>query len=178
MNLYLRLLILFIRSRFKPRLGLMDKSVLKFYVLPSDLDINMHMNNGRFNSIMDLGRVDIMLRTGFLKIMHQRKWLGVVGSIHTRFRRPLKLFQAYELQSQVIYWDDKWTWIEHKMYSPGKLKGKLKGKLICSALVQTIILKKGEHVSTEEIHQLLAFDKPSPKITDEISHLEKFEPLK
>ena len=164
----------------------MDKSVLKFYVLPSDLDINMHMNNGRFNSIMDLGRVDIMLRTGFLKIMHQRKWLGVVGSIHTRFRRPLKLFQAYELQSQVIYWDDKWTWIEHKMYSPielkgepkGELKGKLEGKLICSALVQTIILKKGQHVSTDELHQLLSFDKSSPKITDEISHLEKFEPLK
>jgi len=170
MNLYLRLLILFIKSRYKPRLGLMDKSVLKFYVLPNDLDINMHMNNGRFNSIMDLGRVDIMLRTGFLKIMHQRKWFGVVGSIHSRFRRPLELFQAYELQSQVIYWDEKWTWIEQKMYS--------EGKLISSALVQTIILKKGQHVSTDEIHQLLSFDRPSPKITDEIAHLEKFEPLK
>ncbi len=170
MNLYLRLIILFIRSRWKPQLDLVDKSVLRFHVLPNDLDINMHMNNGRFNSIMDLGRVDIMQRTGLLKILTQNKWFGVVGSIHTRFRRPLKLFQAYELHSQIIYWDEKWTWIEHKMYS--------NGKLISSALVQTLIRKKGANVPTLELLKMLSFDHSSPDITDEISHLEKFEPLK
>jgi len=170
MNLYLRLLILFIKSRWKPQLDLVDKSILKFYVLPTDLDINMHMNNGRFNSIMDLGRVDIMQRTGLLAVLRQRKWFGVVGSIHTRFRRPLKLFQAYELQSQIIYWDDKWTWVEHKMYS--------RDKLICSALVQTLIRIKGANVATPELLKLLSFDHASPNITDEILHLEKFEPLK
>jgi len=148
----------------------MDKSVLKFYVLPNDLDINMHMNNGRFNSIMDLGRIDIMQRTGLLKILTKNKWFGVVGSIHTRFRRPLKLFQAYELHSKIIYWDEKWTWVEHKMYS--------KKKLICSALVQTLIRKKTENVSTPELLKLLSFNHVSPSITSEISHLEKFKPLK
>lgn len=170
MNLYLRLLILFIKARWKPPLNLMDKSILNFYVLPSDLDINMHMNNGRFNSIMDLGRVDIMQRTGLLTLLRRKKWFGVVGSIHTRFRRPLKLFQAYELHSQIIYWDDKWTWIEHKMYSHNKL--------ISSALVQTLIRKKGANVSTPELLKLLSLNHSSPSITDEISHLEKFEPLK
>ncbi len=170
MNLYLRLLILFIRSRWKPQLDLTDKSILKFYVLPSDLDINMHMNNGRYNSIMDLGRVDIMQRTGLLKLLRQKRWFGVVGSIHTRFRRPLKLFQAYELHSQIIYWDNKWTWIEHNMYS--------NNKLISRALVQTLIRKKGANVSTPELLNLLSLSHTSPKIPEEISHLEKFEPLK
>lgn len=169
MNLYLRLLILFIKSRWKPRLDLMDKSVLNFYVLPNDLDINMHMNNGRFNSIMDLGRVDIMLRTGLLQMVYKKKWFGVVGSIHTRFKRPLKLFQAYKLHSQIIYWDDKWTWVEQKMYS--------QGKLVSSALVQTLIRRKGENVPTSELQELMGFDHPSPSITDEIKHLERFEPL-
>lgn len=170
MNLYLRLIILFIRSRWKPRLDLVAKSVLTFHVLPNDLDINLHMNNGRFNSIMDLGRVDIMQRTGLLKILSRNKWFGVVGSIHTRFRRPLKLFQAYELHSQIIYWDNKWTWIEHKMYS--------NNKLVSSALVQTLIRKKGANVPTSELLNLLSFDHITPAITDEISHLEKFKPLK
>lgn len=85
----------------------MDKSILIFYVLQNDLDINMHMNNDRFNSIMYLGRVDIMLISGLLHIVHKKKWFGVVGSIHTRFKRPLKLFQANELHSRIINWDDK-----------------------------------------------------------------------
>ncbi len=170
MNLYLRLLILLIKFRWKPKLDLMGKSILKFRVLPNDLDINMHMNNGRFNSIMDLGRVDIMLRTGLLQMITKKRWFGVVGSIHTRFRRPLKLFQHYELHSQIIYWDDKWSWLEHKMYS--------NNKLICSALVQTLIRKKGENVSTPELQKIMGFKHTSPEITDEIKHLEKFEPLK
>jgi len=170
MNLYFRLLILFIKSRWKPALDLMDKSILKFYVLPNDLDINMHMNNGRFNSIMDLGRVDILLRTGLLKIIHKKKWFGIVGSIHTRFKRPLKPFQAYELHSQIIYWDEKWTWVDQKMYS--------NGKLISSALVQTLIRKKDANVPTVELQQLMGVNYPTPSITNEIKHLEKFEPLK
>jgi len=170
MNLYFRLFILFIKSCWKPSLDLMDKSVLKFYVLPNDLDINMHMNNGRFNSIMDLGRVDILLRSGLLKIIYKKKWFAVVGSIHTRFKRPLKLFQAYELHSQLIYWDEKWSWIEQKMYSDGKL--------ISSALVQTLVRRKGENVPTSELQSLMGVNYPTPVITDEIKHLEKFEPLK
>ncbi|RDH84668.1 MAG: thioesterase [endosymbiont of Galathealinum brachiosum] len=169
MNLYLRLLILLIKSYWKPRLDLMDKSILKFYVLPNDLDINMHMNNGRYNSIMDLGRADIMLRTGLLRIIYRKKWFGLVGSIHTRFRRPLKPFQKYELHSQVIYWDDKWIWIEQKIFS--------KGKLISSALVQTIIRSKSKNIASPELMELMGFYYPSPEITEEIKHLQRFEPL-
>lgn len=169
MNLYLRLLILFIKFRWKSPLNLMDKSILKLYVLPNDLDIHMHMNNGRFNSIMDLGRVDIMLRTGLLQMVYKKKWIGVVGSIHTRFKRPLKLFQAYELHSQIIYWDNKWTWIEQKIFS--------NEKLVSSALVQTLIRKKGANVATPELQKLMGFNLKSPPITNEIKHLETFEPL-
>jgi len=166
MNLYLRLLILFIRAKWKPALKITDLSVLHFHVLPSDLDINMHMNNGRFNSIMDLGRVDIMLRSGLLKLIYRKGWQGVVGTIHTHFRRPLKCFQSYELHSQVVYWDNKWTWIEHKMYS--------QDKLICHALVQTLIRGKGENISNEKLQELMGFDIPSPEITADIAHLESF----
>lgn len=166
MNLYLRLLLLFIKSTWKPRLSIIDKSVLKFFVLPNDLDINMHMNNGRFNSIMDLGRVDIMLRTGLLKLVYRKGWFGVVGTIHTHFRRPLKLFQAYELHSQIIYWDDKWTWIEHKMFS--------KNKLICQAIVQTLIRGKGENISNAQLQKLMGHNISSPPITADISQLESF----
>jgi len=169
MNLYLRLIILFIRSYRKPRLALTEPSVLRFYVLPNDLDINMHMNNGRYNSFMDLGRMDIMIRTGILKTLYKNRWIGLVGSIHTRFRRPLKLFQVCELHSQVIYWDNKWTWIEQKIYS--------NGKLISSALVQTLVRSKGSNISSEELHRKMNFNIPAPEVSDEIRLLQKLNPL-
>lgn len=165
MNLYLRLIILLIKSRWKARLDIMDKSILAFRVLPNDLDINMHMNNGRFNSIMDLGRVDILLRTGLLNILLKNKWTGIVASIHTQFHRPLKIFQTYELHSQIVYWDEKWTWIEHKMYSHGKL--------VASALVQTIIRGKQGNIPNPELQSLLGINPISPPASAEIKHVKK-----
>ena len=169
MNLYLRLLILIIRSYWKPRLSITDVSTLKFYVLPNDLDINMHMNNGRYNSIMDLGRVDIMLRTGVLKTMYKKGWIGIVGSIHTKFIRPLKLFQAYELHSQIVYWDEKWTWIEQRIYS--------NNKLVSSSLVQTLVRSKEGNISSSNLQHAAGVCIDSPEISEQISLLYRMEKI-
>ncbi len=66
MNLFFRLLRLLLTARWRGRLGPLDESVLKLRVWPVDLDVNLHMNNGRYLSVMDLGRVDVILRTGLL----------------------------------------------------------------------------------------------------------------
>ena len=56
MNLYFRLLIRLWMTWIKPRpLGLLDTSELPGRVWPMDLDTNLHMNNGRYLSLMDLG---------------------------------------------------------------------------------------------------------------------------
>ena len=64
MNLYLRLVWLYARSRFRSRLAPQDTAVTPFRVWPSDLDTLWHMNNGKYLSIMDLGRMDLMMRSG------------------------------------------------------------------------------------------------------------------
>jgi len=166
MNLYIRLIILIIKSGFKPKLTLLDKSILKFYVLPNDLDFNMHMNNGRYNNIMDLGRIDIMLRTGLARLLRKKRWFGILGSIQTKYRRPLKLFQTYELHSQVIYWDEKWVWIEQEIYS--------NKKLIANALIQTLIRAKGENISVERLQQEMNISIQSGQITERIKHMKDY----
>ena len=47
-------------SRFGPRLGHWDVARTKFRVLPTDLDILKHMNNGVYLSIADIGRFDLL----------------------------------------------------------------------------------------------------------------------
>ena len=81
MNLYFRLLMLLIKLIRKPRLGLLDTSVLILRVLPNDLDMNMHMNNGRYLSIMDLGRpkrvqLAVLIDRGLRELPIQADYVG------------------------------------------------------------------------------------------------------
>ena len=92
MNLWFRSLIVLFTVFFRRSLDPLDESVLKFRVWPTDLDVNFHMNNGRYLTIMDLGRVDLMLRTGLGKMALNgsgRRWSArrrfVSGSRSTRF---------------------------------------------------------------------------------------------
>ncbi len=67
MNLILRMMALLVGSFFKPRLFIENpKNSLCLRVLPNDIDINLHMNNGRYLTVCDLTRVDMFIRTGLV----------------------------------------------------------------------------------------------------------------
>lgn len=131
MNLYLRLLIIIFTGRWRKPMQPLDTSVITLHVLPNDLDLNWHMNNGRFLTIMDLGRMDLLKRTGTLDMAIKNKWMPIVGTARIDFHRPLKLWQKYELHSHIYGWDEKWIYLEQTFYSKDKLiaKGKIKGLL-------------------------------------------------
>lgn len=121
MNLIFRLLLVALSSFRRPRLGPGDESVLRFRVLPTDLDLNFHMNNGRYLTVMDLGRVDLLLRVGVVRAMRRMRWRGVVASEMVRFRRPLNLFERYELRTRLLCWDERWFFMEHRVTRRGEL---------------------------------------------------------
>jgi acyl-CoA thioesterase FadM len=65
------------------------------------------MNNGRYFSIMDLGRIDLLLRAGvFWKFLRQG-YSGVVTSESIRFKRSLRLFERFEMITLIESWNDK-----------------------------------------------------------------------
>jgi hypothetical protein len=53
--------------------------------------------------------------------MRARKWYPVIASAKISFRRSLNVFETFELTTQVIGWDDKWLYIEHRMERGGKV---------------------------------------------------------
>lgn len=166
MNLYLRLLLLLIRLIRKPVMGLLDTSVLQFRVLPNDLDMNAHMNNGRYLSIMDLGRVDIMHRVGLMAHIINNRWSPVVGHLHMRFRRPFKLFQRYQLHSRIISWDEKWVYIEQIFVCNNKVHA--------IGLVQGLIRGKQGNIPSNQIIDLLGLSQSPPDLTEDIKLLQQF----
>jgi len=107
MNLWLRLLRVLLASRFAALLPMPGGvSVLHFRVMPHDLDLALHMNNGRYLTIMDLGRLDMMARAGLLRAVLKHGWTPIASAIKIRYRRELKLFERFRLETRLLYWDD------------------------------------------------------------------------
>jgi acyl-CoA thioesterase FadM len=118
MNLWFRLLHLIVSSLFRPRLDpTRDASALRFRVWPHDLDTSLHLNNGRYWTLMDLGRSDLMIRSGLWRAVLKNGWTPVVSAGTIRFRRELRPFQAFRLETRIVTWAETWVVMEHRMVS-------------------------------------------------------------
>ncbi|MFN3687868.1 thioesterase family protein [Salinarimonas sp.] len=116
MNLWLRLLLVVLAAWRAPRKHpVAEASVLSFRVMPHDLDVSLHMNNGRYWSLMDLGRLDLMIRCGLAGAVRRHGWMPVVSAGKIRFRRELRLWRAFRLETRILAWSDAWLVIEHRV---------------------------------------------------------------
>jgi acyl-CoA thioesterase FadM len=106
MNLWLRLIWLLASAGRRGPLRLPDDvSVLTFRVWLHDLDISAHMNNGRYLTLMDLGRTDIMLRSGLWRDVWKNKWTPIASAISISFRREMRILQKFRLETRLVCWD-------------------------------------------------------------------------
>ncbi len=121
MNLYLRVLWLLLVTLGKPVEPRFTASRLTMRVWPNDLDVFAHVNNGRYLTLMDLGRLHIAIRSGLLKVMRERRWHAAASAVEIRFRRPLKLWQRYDLVTKIVDWDEHWFLFEQRFESGGKV---------------------------------------------------------
>lgn len=166
MNLFFRMLYVFVASFFKPRIvTMLTENRLRLRVLPNDLDINMHMNNGRYFTIMDLGRFDLVLRTGLMRLMMREKSVPILGSAKIRFRLPLMPFEPYDLTTRIIGWDDKWAYIEQKFIV---VRGEKSGAVAAIAILKGSFYssKTKTTVPTKDLLHMIGHDEPSPALPD------------
>ncbi|MEO8296755.1 MAG: thioesterase family protein [Burkholderiales bacterium] len=108
MNLYLRLCWVILRSLFRARRSVHEATTLELRVWPNDLDVNRHMNNGRFMSIVDLAIVELLMRTGFMSVVRSLGGHIVVGGSLITFRQQLTPFAKYRLQLQYLGCNPHW----------------------------------------------------------------------
>lgn len=122
MNLIFRMIYVFLASFFKERLppGATD-SILKLRVLPNDLDINLHVNNGRYLTLCDLTRIDLFIRTGLAKVMIKKRWTPIVAEHTMTYKKPLKVFQRFEMKLSLTHWDQKFFYMTHTFTRDGTL---------------------------------------------------------
>lgn len=132
MNLWFRLIWLMLTAARRPPLTLPGGvSDLSFRVWPHDLDPSIHMNNGRYLTLMDLGRVDIMLMSGLWRAAWRNKWTPIASAITIRFSRELKPFQKFRLQTRIVCWEDSSVVMEQTFLIDG---GARDGQIAARAL--------------------------------------------
>jgi len=117
---------------------------IRLTTLPTDIDVLMHMNNGRYLSLFDLGRWDLLVRTGLRDAMASRGWYAVVSSETITFRKSLQLWQRFDVESRFIGHDDRGLYMEHRAV--------VDGEVCARAIVRSRMLKRGGgHVTHEEL---------------------------
>lgn len=162
MNLLFRLLIVFFSALLSRRgMGPLDTSVLSMRVWLNDIDTNLHMNNGRYFTVADLGRLDLMIRSGMLGMVLKHKWAPALGGATVRFRRELKPFQPYRLKTRVLCWEGRWIYLEHVFEA-------MDGQMAAVIVVKGVFLERGRSVDTSELMHHMGIDLPSPPMPADI----------
>jgi acyl-CoA thioesterase FadM len=105
---------------------------------------------------MDLGRVDLLIRTGLGKIFFRHKWKAVLGAANIRFRQALRPFQEYLLYTRIMGFDEKWAYLEQRFES--------KGELVAYAIVKGVFIDHEGRI-------------PMPRILNELGLPAKYPPL-
>ena len=147
MTLLFRLVWVFLRHQRRARCDAFGPCSTPFVVLPSDLDVLLHVNNGVYLSMLDAARVDMMLRSGFAKLVRRAGYYPVVAAETIRFRRSLKLFERFRVDTRVLGWDDKAFVLEHRFM--------LRETLAAEAVVRVRFLKRsGGGVDTAPLLEL------------------------
>jgi acyl-CoA thioesterase FadM len=138
-----------------------DVSRLTFRCLPTDIDPNMHMNNARYAMIADVGRYDIFIRGGFMRLRRERSWAPMMGGVQCAFLREIRLWKRFELQSTMDCWEGQQILGRHRFVLED-------GRTACEILTTAGVydLKARRFVPMDEVAEALGEDAKSRPPTD------------
>jgi acyl-CoA thioesterase FadM len=168
MNLLLRLFLTFMLSPRRGRLHVLDRCVTPFRVWPNDLDVLRHMTNGRYFTILDLARVDLMVRSGMWPQLKKLGWYPVVTLETMRFHRSLELWDRYDVATRVIGWDDRHVFIEQAFVRDG-------GQVALGVVRARFLKRSGGTVPTSELLALAHVTHASPALPEWIARWSEAE---
>ncbi|AJT42072.1 acyl-CoA thioesterase [Psychromicrobium lacuslunae] len=161
MHLFLRTLFhLFLAAR-RSALSLWGHSSVKMRAWPTDIDIAGHINNGMYFSLMDLGRFDLMIRSGMWQKVRDRGWTPVMSAETISFRKSLKLWQRYTMESRVIGFDERAMYFEQCMV--------VDGEIYARAFMAMRLVGRGRPVTNQELFEVIG-EPPADLVLPEWIH--------
>ena len=137
-------------------------SSMKGRVWPHVIDYNLHMNNAKYLTVLEKARWAHFRELGWFKKMLDSRINIVIGSLELTFIRELGFLQAYDIQTHILTWDEKYLYFEQKIFVKGKLHG--------HALFKFAGIRKGKRVMMPEMCDALGVDYAAAPRCPEIDH--------
>ena len=158
----LRTLLMMLTSRRRSRLTFRDVGRVTMRVMPNDIDLLGHINNGIYLSLMDLGRMDLMIRTGDWKRLGKLGWYPVASNVTISYRRSLRTWEKYTLETKMIGFDEKGMYCEQRF-----VRG---NELYVTGIMRARFLKRsGGTVSVAELAALADVDPATMQVPEWMS---------
>jgi acyl-CoA thioesterase FadM len=163
MNLIFRMLFLLLRRNKLEKITPLDISHSYVKVWPLDCDFNLHLTNSRYPALLDLARTQYLMQISALSMFLGGGWKSVLSSQSISFIKEIKPFSQVEITTQVLYWDRKYCYIEHKFLVADKLHAK--------ALARVAFIKGRRVRSYEKLLSELNEDCliQSPPVTEQVT---------
>ncbi|KAK2745279.1 hypothetical protein FQN57_003974 [Myotisia sp. PD_48] len=123
-----------------------------------ETDYNLHKSNSTYFSDLDISRTVLVtdLYTPGMELVRRemekevdrhgkRKYPGritvMLGSVYCCFKKEIKPYEKYEMQSKIVAWDEKWAYIMTFFLRPSKRKSQ--PKTLLAVGVSKYVVKKG-----------------------------------
>ena len=118
----LRLIRVVVKSQFQEKISFDNDYTDKvnLIVLPQDIDPFMELNNGRYVTLLDLGRYSLGARVNMGSFLKRNKWSLTIVGTYNEYRHRLRLFQRFILQTKILGYDEKWFYFFQKVERNGK----------------------------------------------------------
>ncbi|XP_060099044.1 protein THEM6-like [Heteronotia binoei] len=96
---------------------LFETFVLPNLVFTSDLDYMLQMNNARYLREADIARWFFYGRLKFSRALKILRAKTVLSASCSRYRRPLGLFERFDIRTRILGWDDHAFYLEQQFVS-------------------------------------------------------------
>ncbi len=157
-----RTLLHLLKSRRRTPLGVHDVGTVRLRVLPTDLDVLGHMNNGVYFSIMDLGRMDLMIRSGIWPKMRARGIYPVMAMESMTFRKSLQPWQLFDVETRIVGYDKKGSAYTEQRFV-------VDGEIYAQAITRARFLTKRGVVTIDELSVVTGVDVAGKTVPDWIT---------
>ncbi|KAE8149396.1 hypothetical protein BDV25DRAFT_130396 [Aspergillus avenaceus] len=149
-----------------------------------ETDYNFHKSNSTYFSDLDISRTalvtrivtpgvsivskeldaelrDASLRDGKKPSAPKAIYIAL-GSVYCSFKREIKPFELYEIESRIVSWDEKWMYILSFFLRPAAKKGG-KRTLFATALAKYVVKKGRLTVPPERVLRASGYLPPRPE---------------
>ena len=148
------------------RLRFDEVSRSRFRVWPTDLDVLGHMNNGKYLSIMDVARFDLIQRNGVMDVFKRENWYPVVVGQTISYRKSLNPWKRFWIESRIIGFDEQAVYMEQRFVR--RPDGRTP-EIYARAIVRARILRRGGGVvPIDEVIEKSGADRASFSLPEEV----------